>query len=160
MREDARQPEDARDPKTGHPIGTGVGAAAGAAAGAVAGTAAAGPVGTIVGGAVGAIAGGLAGKGVAELIDPVEEESYWRGAYKTEPYYRQGTDFERYENAYRVGYMGRAKYDGRSYHEIEDELVADYSQFKGNDMAWEEARPAARAAWDRADRRIRTATGN
>ena len=87
-------------------------------------------------------------------IDAAAEDAYWRAAYSKEPYYVQGSDFDRYENAYRVGYQGRVKYDGRSYGDIESELAQDYAQFKGNDMTWEEARAAARAAWDRADRRV------
>ena len=63
-----------------------------------------------------------------------------------------GTDFEHYSNAYRVGYLGRVKYDGRSYHDIEDELAADYAR-EEPDLSWQDARAAARAAWDRADRR-------
>jgi hypothetical protein len=94
-------------------------------------------------------------------VDPTSEEAYWRKAHANEPYYKQGTDFEHYAPAYRVGYLGRVKYDGRSYQEIEDELAADYSRELGNDkFSWDEARSAARAAWDRADRRMRTATGN
>lgn len=70
------------DPLTGepgaHPVGTGLGAVAGgAAAGAVTG-ALAGPVGAVIGLAVGAVVGGLAGKGVAEVIEPTGEETYWR----------------------------------------------------------------------------------
>ncbi len=165
MREAPRKDGDAnRDPISGapgsHPVGTGVGAAAGGAAGAVAGTAVGGPVGTIVGAAVGAIAGGLAGKGVAEMVDPTVEDSYWRDAYTREPYYTDGRDYDFYAPAYRAGYEGRVKYDGRSYDEIEDDLAADYARFRGNDMTWEEARPAARAAWQRVDERVRSATGN
>ena len=86
-------------------------------------------------------------------IDPAAEEAYWRDAYRNEPYYVQGTDFEHYQNAYRVGYQGRMKYDGRSYHDIEHELAADYSREPGSNFKWEDAKHAARAAWDRADRR-------
>ena len=96
-------------------------------------------------------AGFGAGAG-ASLVKPEEEEKYWREQYVREPYYKQGSDFEHYSNAYRVGYMGRVKYDGRSYHDIEDELAADYAR-EESDLAWHEARPAARAAWDRVDRR-------
>src|SRR3954471_1774516 len=67
-------------------------------------------------------------------VDPAAEDAYWRGAHTSEPYYKQGTDFERYAPAYRVGYLGRVKYDGRTYNEIEDELAADYERFQGNDM--------------------------
>ena len=93
-----------------------------------------------------------------ELVDPAAEDAYWRGAYKDEPYYVQGTDFERYENAYRVGYQGRMKYDGRSYHEIEDELAADCSREQAGDFTWDEAKHAARAAWERVDRRAQGLT--
>jgi hypothetical protein len=113
-----------------------------------------------VGGIVGAVAGALAGKGIAEMVDPAAEDAYWREAHTREPYYQQGTDFEHYAPAYRVGYLGRVKYDGRTYNEIEDELATDYERFHGNDMTWEEARPAARAAWQRVDERVRQATGN
>ena len=156
MRETPRKPDE---PGT-HPIGTGVGAAAGGAAGAAAGTAVGGPIGTVVGAAVGAIAGGMAGKGLAEMIDPTVEEAYWRENYRNEPYYASGREFDYYAPAYRAGWEGRVKYDGRAFDEIEDDLAADYERFRGNDMTWEEARPATRAAWDRVDARIRTATRN
>src|SRR3954468_15244107 len=72
-----------------HPVGTGVGAAAAGAAGALAGSVVPG-VGTAIGGAVGAVvgavAGGLAGKGVAESINPTEEDAYWRENHNTRPY--------------------------------------------------------------------------
>jgi hypothetical protein len=164
MRETPRQGEPNRDPVSGapgaHPVGTGVGAVAGAAAGAAAGTAVGGPVGTLVGGAIGAVAGGLAGKGVAEMIDPTVEDQYWRDNHRNEPYYVEGRQWDDYGPAYRAGYEGRVKYDGRNYDEVEEDLAADYARFRGNDMNWMEVRPATRAAWDRADGRIRSATRN
>jgi osmotically-inducible protein OsmY len=120
----------------------------------------AGPAGTLVGGAIGAIAGGLAGKGVAEMVDPTVEDNYWREAYTREPYYTADRDYAFYEPAYRVGYEGRVKYDGRTYEDIEDDLAADYARYQDNDTTWEEARPAARAAWNRVDERVRGATRN
>ena len=165
MRETPRKEgEPNRDPLTGapgsHPVGTGVGAVAGAAAGAAAGTAIGGPIGTAVGAVAGAVAGGLAGKGVAEMVDPTVESEYWRGQHMREPYYVLGRDYDSYAPAYRAGWEGRVKYDGRTFDDIEDDLSADYERFRGNDMTWEEARPASRAAWDRIDARIRTATRN
>ena len=164
MRETPRKDgEPNRDPISGapgaHPVGTGVGAVAGGAAGAAAGSVA-GPVGTLVGGAIGAIAGGLAGKGVAEMVDPTVEHAYWKDNYAAEPYYTQGRDFDHYAPAYRAGYEGRVKYHGRSFDDVEEDLAADYARFRGNDMTWEEVRPASRAAWDRVDRRIQNATRN
>jgi hypothetical protein len=164
MRETPRKDgEPNRDPISGkpgsHPVGTGVGAVAGGATGAAVGSVA-GPAGTLVGAAVGAIAGGLAGKGVAEMVDPTVEHAYWKEHYASEPYYTSGRDFDHYEPAYRAGYEGRVKYHGRSYDDVEDDLAADYARFRGNDMTWEEVRPATRAAWDRVDRRIQNATRN
>jgi hypothetical protein len=144
-----------------HPLGTGAGAVAGAAAGAAAGTAVGGPAGTIVGGVIGAVAGGMAGKGIAEMVDPAAEHEYWRGAHRDEPYYVEGREFDRdYAPAYRAGYEGRVKYDGRAFEDVEDDLAADYERFRGNDMTWEEIRPASRAAWDRVDRRVQDFTRN
>jgi hypothetical protein len=159
-----KTPDANRDPITGtpgsHPIGTGIGAAAGGTAGAAAGTVVAGPVGTLVGAALGAIAGGLMGKGVGEMVDPTVEDAYWRDAHRDEPYYTQGRDFDYYGPAYRAGYEGRVKYDGRTFDDVESDLQADYARYRGNDMNWEEVRPATRAAWDRIDTRVQSATRN
>ena len=78
--EDRAREEANHDPVTGepgaHPVGTGVGAATGGTVGAVIGGAVGGPVGAMVGAAVGGLAGGLAGKGVAESVNPTEEDAY------------------------------------------------------------------------------------
>ena len=143
-----------RDPITGapgsHPVGTGLGAAAGGmAAGAAAGTVA-GPVGTLVGAAAGAVVGGLAGKAAAEAIDPTVEEAYWRENYVREPYYRKGVSYDHYAPAYRTGYEGRSKFTGRTFEEVERDLEKNYAQLKGDSsLAWDQARPAAHAAWHR-----------
>jgi hypothetical protein len=159
-----KTPDANRDPITGapgsHPIGTGLGAAAGGAAGAAAGTVVAGPLGTLVGAAVGAIAGGLAGKGVGEMVDPTVEDAYWRDSHSREPYYTEGRDYDYYGPAYRAGYEGRVKYDGRTFDDVESDLQADYARYRGNDMNWEEVRPATRAAWDRVDARVQSASRN
>ena len=164
MRETPKEPHANRDPITGapgaHPVGTGIGAAGGGTAGAAIGSVA-GPVGTVIGAAVGAIAGGLAGKGVAEMVDPTVEDAYWRGQYSKEAYYSSGKNFDYYAPAYRTGYEGRAKYDGRTFDDVESDLQADYAKYRGGDMSsWDEVRPATRAAWDRVDRRVQDATRN
>jgi hypothetical protein len=160
-----KTPDANRDPITGapgsHPIGTGIGAAAGGAAGAAAGTAVGGPVGTVVGAAVGAIAGGLAGKGVGEMVDPTVEDAYWRSTYAREPYYTEGLGYDEvYSPAYRAGYEGRVKYHGRKFDEVESDLQSDYVGNNGKIDSWNEVRDATRAAWDRIDRRVQSATGN
>jgi hypothetical protein len=164
MKETRKQPHENRDPITGapgaHPVGTGAGAAAGGMAGAGIGTAIGGPLGTVVGATVGAIAGGLAGKGVAEMIDPTVEEAYWRESYTKQPYYAKNRDYDFYAPAYRAGWEGRAKYHGKTFEQVEDELAADYKRYQGKDFYWDEVRPATRAAWERIDARVLAATGN
>jgi hypothetical protein len=158
MAEISKQPSANRDPITGalgaHPVGIGLGAAGGGAAGAAIGTAVAGPAGTLVGAAVGAIAGGLAGKRVAEMVDPTVEDTYWRENHKKEPYYAKNRDYGFYAPAYRAGYEGRAKYDGRKFDEVESDLQSDYLRYKGEMSSWDEVRPASLAAWNRIDRRV------
>ena len=148
-----------RDPISGapgsHPVGTGIGAAVGGAvAGAAAGTVV-GPAGTVVGAAIGAVVGGLTGKGVAEMIDPTVEDTYWRGQYASEPYYQTGHSYDDYAPAYRTGYTARPQYAGRKFDDVEPELEASYNKAKGaSKLGWDKARHATRAAWDRVERAI------
>jgi hypothetical protein len=141
------------DPITGapgsHPVGTGLGAAAGgAAAGAAVGTVA-GPVGTLAGAAVGAVVGGLAGKGVAEKVNPTREDTYWRENHVRQPY-ANGRPYDDYGPAYATGYKGYEKYGstGSSFDDREGDLRKEYES-SGAKLAWQDARPASRAAWQR-----------
>ena len=142
-----------RDPLTGapgaHPVGTGIGAAlGGAAAGAAAGTVV-GPVGTVVGAALGAIVGGLAGKGVAEVVDPTVEETYWRENFMDRPY-ANGASFDDYGPAYAYGVDGYRKYPGSSFDDVETNLARDWNTAGGkSSLDWANARIATREAWER-----------
>jgi hypothetical protein len=143
------------DPITGapgsHPVGTGIGAAlGGAASGAAVGTVA-GPVGTAVGAAVGAIVGGLAGKGIAEKIDPTREDAYWRENHSRQVF-AKNRPYDDYAPAYRVGYEGYGEYGvaGKSFQESEAELRRRY-EAQAAKVAWEDARLASQAAWQRFD---------
>ena len=156
------EPDANRDPISGapgaHPVGTGVGAvaggaAAGAATGAVIGTVA-GPVGTAVGTAigtaVGAIAGGYAGKGIAESINPTEEDTYWRSNYQGRPYVAPGSEYEDYQGAYQYGWESRGRYQDKNWDDVQGDLEAGWAKTKhGTHMTWEKAKHAARDAWDR-----------
>ena len=107
---------------------------------------------TAIGAAVGAVMGGQGGKGIAEMIDPTAEEAYWRENCDTQPYYQKDYTYEDYHPAYRAGWEGRARYEGRSFDEVERELEADYNRNRGTSrLAWDKSRHAARAAWDRFD---------
>jgi len=158
-------PDRNPDPITGtpgsHPVGTGVGAAAAGAAGAAIGSVVPG-AGTVVGGAVGAVvgavAGGLAGKGVAEAVNPTEEDAYWRNEYRNRSYYQPGADYDQYEPAYRYGYTSASMHRGRRWDDVENDLGRDWDTQRGrSSMSWDRAKLAARDAWDRASDKIERA---
>lgn len=147
-KEEAREMN--RDPITGapgaHPVGTGVGAAGGAVAGAAAGSVV-GPVGTVVGGVVGAVVGGLAGKGLGEAVNPTAEDTYWREAYRNEPYYNKQYGYDDYGPAYRLGYTHRLN-NGTTWDERK--LQSEWERAKGTSrLAWNDAKDAAHAGWHR-----------
>jgi hypothetical protein len=100
------------------------------------------PVGTGLGAAA----------GVAEAIDPTAEEAYWSQNYTREPYYERGYSFADYHPGYRTGWEGRARYQGRTFDEVENDLEFDYARIRGKSrLEWEKNRHAARAAWERFD---------
>jgi hypothetical protein len=157
MTERRKKGEPNRDPITGapgaHPVGTGIGAAAGGAATGAAAGAVAGPAGAVAGAAVGAVVGGLAGKGVAEMIDPTAEEAYWSRNYEREPYYETDYTYADYHPGYRTGWEGRARYQGRTFEQVERDLELEYARNRGRSrLEWDKNRHAARAAWNRFDR--------
>jgi hypothetical protein len=108
------------------------------------------PIGTGVGAAVGAIVSGLAGKGVAEVIDPTSEASYWRDNFKSRPYAENATSFDDYGPAYGYGVSSYAKYPGRSFDDVEADLSRDWDGARGaSNLPWDQARNATRDAWER-----------
>jgi hypothetical protein len=142
-----------RDPITGepgaHPVGTGIGAVGGAVAGAAVGGAAGGPVGAMVGAAVGGLAGGLAGKGVAEAVNPTEEEAYWRENYRHRPYVAN-RGYEDLAPAYRYGWESRTRYPENRWEDVQSDLERGWDKAKLNTkLGWHEAKDATRDAWDR-----------
>jgi len=143
---------------------TGAGAVLGGVAGGVAGGAAAGaaiggmtgPVGAAVGALAGAAVGALAGKGVANA-DPVAEDTYWRDNYSSRPY-ASGASYDEFGPAYRYGVDSYAKYQGRSFDEVDADLSRDWGSTRGkSSLDWERARPAARDAWQRLSDRVERA---
>lgn len=144
------------DPITGapgaHPIGTGVGAAGGAVTGAAAGSIG-GPVGAAVGAVVGAVVGGLAGKGAAEAVNPTAEDAYWRDAHRTQPYYSDTYTYDDYAPAYRHGYQSVIDGGHRDWDTARGHLQTRWEADRhASRLSWLEAEPAAKAAWERADR--------
>lgn len=143
------------DPLTGapgsHPIETGVGAGVGgAAAGAIVG-AVGGPIGAVVGATIGgAIAGALAGHGVGELIDPTTEDVWLRDYFGSRDHYKQGETHEHFRNAYRYGVTCATNYPDRRFEDVEPEMRSSWNEARGNSsQSWDQARDAARDAFDR-----------
>ena len=145
-----------RDPISGepgaHPIGTGLGAAGGAAAGAAAGAAVGipgGPVGIAVAGAIGAVIGGLGGSAASEALNPTGEEQFWRAHFENELRPAAGRGYDDYAPAYRFGYENRERMVSDSFEQVEPDLSTEWHQTgRGSGMAWQDARPAVRAAWN------------
>ena len=120
---------------------------------------------------IGAVTGGLAGKGVAEMIDPTAEDAYWREHHKSQPY-ASHREYDDWAGAYRTGYEGYGRHyrEGTRFEDAEASLRSDYETRVAAQpgdagsptaveqrpvMPWEEARPAAQAAWDRVHRNVR-----
>ena len=96
--------------------------------------------------------GSASGRGIADMLDPAGEEAYWRENYTTQPYYEAGLTYDDYHPGYRAGWEGRARYEGRSFDEVEHELRAAYERTcRGSRLGWDRNRHAARAAWNRFD---------
>lgn len=146
-----RNPDPLTDAPGAHPIGTGIGAAGGAVTGAAAGSVG-GPIGTAVGAVVGAVVGGLAGKGAAEAVNPSVEDAHWRDTHVKEPYYSDAYTYDDYAPAYRAGYQsvmdGPADWNAVRT-DLQHRWEADRQTSRLN---WLDAEPAAKAAWERADR--------
>lgn len=148
-----------RDPLTGepgaHPVGTGLGAAGGAAAGAAVGGALGGPIGAVVGGAIGALGGGAGGHAAAEAVNPTIEDEYWRSNWSNRPYADRSRSYEHYQPAYRLGWESRERYRDRRWEDVEHDLAGEWNQQRARDretLKWDEARLAARDAWQRLER--------
>lgn len=91
-------------------------------------------------------------RGEDNRIDPAAEEAYWSQNYRRETYYERGYTFADYHPGYRTGWEGRARYEGRTFDEVERDLEFDYAQNRGKSrLDWDKNRHAARAAWERFD---------
>jgi uncharacterized protein (TIGR02284 family) len=88
---------------------------------------------------------------VAGIPYPSSEADYWREIYSQEAYYEDGRGFDDYSPAYELGWVSYTVYGNDI--EIADRLLSnDWGQRRGvSVLSWEQARPAARAAWRRAE---------
>jgi len=107
----------------------------------------------------GAVAGGVAGNKIAKAIDPTAEEAYWRENYSSRPYVTRGANFNEYRPAYRYGVDAYTRHEGRSFEQVEPELMRDWDRAKGiSSLAWEDAKHATRDAWQHVSDFVERAT--
>jgi uncharacterized protein (TIGR02284 family) len=98
----------------------------------------------------GAEAGERSNERMAPGTYPADEVLYWKETYSGEPYYEQGRLYEDYSPAYELGWLGYHRYGG-DFDVADRALANDWDMRKGvSDLGWEQARPATRAAWQRA----------
>ena len=124
----------------------GAGAAGAAIGGAVGGPVGA-PIGAVIGTVIGGLGGGLAGKGIAEAINPTEEDAYWQSNFRNASYFQNDYEFADYAPAYKVGYEGyrQSAMSGRKYADMEPDMQRDFEQTKGTSrLDWEKAKAASR----------------
>ena len=89
------------------------------------------------------------GKAAAEAIDPTAEDAYWRQNHASRPY-SKGSDYDTYQPAYRYGWEARNRYPQDTFEAREAELQAGWSTARGQtQLEWENAKLAARDAWNR-----------
>ncbi len=140
------------DIKKDHNVGAGTGAVAGAVAGATVG-AVGGPVGSVVGAVAGGVLGAKAGDSIAEVINPTEYTTHFKGQYKSAPYYKDGQEWSDYEPAYKHGYDTYGKYRGRDFDSVENELESEWAETRADSrLAWKDARGAVKDGWHHIER--------
>ena len=137
-----------------HPFGAVFGLLGGGLTGAVVGLAA-GPVGLLAGAVGGAMLGvALAtGSELAPRIDVGTHDRYWRENFTSRPYVPPGAYYADYGPAYRHGARaGLSGGQGHDWAEVEKDLAVqwDDEHRAGSRLSWQQALPAVRDAWERA----------
>ncbi len=83
-------------------------------------------------------------------VDFDRELRYWRSHYPESEFCRPGLSYEDYEPALKLGINVFLHGHGSSFEEQDDELADAYYRTRGaSPLDWNEARPAAAAAWQR-----------
>ena len=82
-------------------------------------------------------------------INPAAEDAWWEANHDLQSYADIG-EYADFAAAYRTGYEGFERLGTEyTFDEVEEELEEAY-ELEGSDLMWDEARDAAKAAWDRA----------
>ena len=81
-------------------------------------------------------------------MDSASEEKYWRENHDKQSFVKPGQTYEHYAPAYKTGYEGAQKHPDKKFEEAEPHLAAEFQKHKSV-IEWDDARAAARAAWDK-----------
>ena len=85
-------------------------------------------------------------------VDHTAQDSYWRDNFSKRPYVLPDREYGWYQPAYRYGWEARAHLRNQKWDEVERDLDAGWMMRRGDStLEWNEAKPAARDAWDRLD---------
>ncbi|MGH9458518.1 MAG: hypothetical protein ACRD2J_12875 [Thermoanaerobaculia bacterium] len=84
-----------------------------------------------------------------------ESDAYWRNHFATRDYYDQNYAYEDYEPAYHYGAWARAQFVDEAWTpDLDEKLGRSWQERKGpSRLGWNQARHAARDAWERSHRR-------
>jgi hypothetical protein len=96
---------------------------------------------------------GTGGLAAGEDLDPVAEGDYWREHFREQPYVKADKGYQDYEPGFRLGWEAATdlQFDGREFEEVETHLERALEARLARDPAsWDELRPAARDAFQRA----------
>ena len=86
---------------------------------------------------------------MAKAVNACLEDAYWRENHRRQSY-AKGRSYDDFGPAYRIGYEGYAQYGakGSTFEDREVDLRTSYEATQPK-LAWDEARPALCAAWQR-----------
>jgi len=103
-----------------------------------------------LGAGAGALPGAAAGGGTAKIVDPEGEDRHWSDSYQRTAYHDSALSFDDDRPPYQLGYRARAASEG-TFEQAERRLSQDWALTRGESrLTWEQAKLAARDAWNRA----------
>ena len=92
----------------------------------------------------------------ANTINPEIHATYWQENHASQPYAKDGGDYEQYRTAYHTGYTGAQEHAAtKTFADAESTLKSTYEQAKDSaSLGWDKAKHATKAAYDKAAEEI------
>ncbi len=92
---------------------------------------------------------------VPSFVDFDGELRFWRAHHRHHAFFRSGLDFRDYEPALKLGINVFLDGHGRTFDELREQLSEAYDRTRGDSpLDWNEASPAAEAAWRRMQEKL------